>query len=79
MWRDKRNVRILYTRLPGDKLDDVATYQSQRSPELQRVHGIDRPRKDGSYTWRGKGMLQVASSRWEVLGWGGGGQTEEQW
>lgn len=27
MWRDKRNVRITYTRLAGDKLDDLCTFQ----------------------------------------------------
>lgn len=81
MWRNKRNVRIVYTRIPGNRLDDLVTYQSRTSPEVKKVHGVDKPRKDGTYTWRGKGLLRVASSKWEVLGWGGGGAdpNAEQW
>ena len=73
MWKNKRNVRIAYTRLPGNKLDDLVTYQNLKSKELHSVHGIDTPKKDGAYLWRGKGLLKIATSRWEVLGWGGGG------
>ena len=77
MWKNKRNVRIMYTRLPGNKLDDLVTYQNIDSKEIQSVHGIDTPKKDGSYMWRGKGFLKVATSRWEVLGWSGGGRHIE--
>lgn len=76
MWKNKRNVRITYTRLPGNKLDDLVTYQNKDDLKLQKVAGIDAPKKDGSYVWRGKGMLKVASSKWEVLGWGGGGSPK---
>lgn len=81
MWRNKRNVRIAYTRLPGNRLDDLVTYQRADGTEVKKVHGVDKTRKDGTYTWRGKGMLRVASSKWEVLGWGGGGADPkaEQW
>lgn len=74
MWRNKRNVRITYTRLPGDRLDDHVTYQTLDSDAIVSVRGIDTSKRDGSYVWRGQGFLKVASSRWEVLGWGGGGQ-----
>ena len=75
MWKNKRNVRIAYTRLPGNKLDDLVTYQNMNSKEIKTVQGIDTPKKDGAYLWRGKGVLKVASSKWEVLGWGGGGSA----
>ncbi|KAI9715316.1 MAG: hypothetical protein M1828_000881 [Chrysothrix sp. TS-e1954] len=78
MWRNKRNVRITYTRLPGNRLDDLVTYQGSGSDELQTVRGVDSPKSDGSWLWRGKGMLKVASSRWEVLGWGGGKSGKAQ-
>ncbi|KAL9056528.1 MAG: hypothetical protein Q9162_002904 [Coniocarpon cinnabarinum] len=78
MWKNKRNVRIAYTRLPGNKLDDLVTYQNMESTEVKSVHGIDTPKKDGAYLWRGKGVLKVASSKWEVLGWGGGGSHVAQ-
>lgn len=80
MWRDKRNVRIRYTRLAGNKLDDLVTYQALNSREVSSVHGVDSPKRDGRYVWRGKGLLMVASSKWEVLGWGGGGPSgDEEW
>lgn len=31
---------------------------------------MDTPDGQGGWDWRGKGWLKVASSHWEVLGWG---------
>lgn len=31
---------------------------------------MDTPDGEGAWAWRGRGLLKVASSRWEVLGWG---------
>ena len=77
MWKSKRNVRISYTPLPDapGKLDDLVEYQGLTSEKLKSVHGIDTPHQTfpGSYNWRGKGWLRVASSHWEVIGYG----TEE--
>ena len=58
-------------------MDDLVTYQNLDSNEIKSVRGVDTSKRDGSYVWRGKGMLKVASSRWEVLGWGGGGRHVE--
>lgn len=75
MWKSNRNVRITYTPLPDapEKLDDLVEYQSlpEGSPS-KSVHGIDKPNRTfpGSYDWRGKGWLKIASSHWEVLGYG---------
>lgn len=74
MWKSKRNVRITYTPLSDspEKLDDLVQYQSLTGDKLKSVNGIDTPNKrfPGSYDWRGKGWLKIASSHWEVLGYG---------
>lgn len=74
MWKSSRNVRITYTPLPKnpEMLDDLVEYQSLSGEKLKSVHGIDTPNRTfpGSYDWRGKGWLRIASSHWEVLGYG---------
>jgi hypothetical protein len=76
MWKSNKNVRITYSPLPNspDKLDDLVEYQSLTGAgsKTKSVRGIDTPnqRVPGSYDWRGKGWLMVASSHWEVLGYG---------
>ncbi|KAK3676991.1 hypothetical protein LTR78_003196 [Recurvomyces mirabilis] len=85
MWKSKRNVRIQYTPLPpsdssiasehSDRIDDLVSYQSLDGDKVSTVHGIDKlADKSGdsrdSWDWRGKGLLKVASSHWEVLGYG---------
>ncbi len=39
-------------------------------PQPSQIHGIDTPDGLGAWRWRGKGLLKIASSRWEILGWG---------
>lgn len=39
-------------------------------PQPKSVKGIDTPDGEGAWNWRGKGLLKIASSHWEVLGWG---------
>ena len=53
-------------------MDDLITYQSVSSAKLQTVHGTDTPSKADpwAWTWRGNGLLRVASSHWEILGHG---------
>jgi hypothetical protein len=74
MWKSNRNVRITYAPLPDapGKLDDLVEYQSLTGEKLKSIHGIDTPNQTfpGSYDWRGKGWLKIASSHWEVLGYG---------
>lgn len=82
MWKSKRNVQIKYTRLPPsspdrtsavtDRLDDTVTYQPLHKDQLQTVHGIDKAAGNGlgEWDWRGCGWLKIASSHWEILGWG---------
>lgn len=84
MWKSKRNVRIQYTPLEPsassiakdntDRLDDLVTYQSSTGEKISRVNGVDKAAGSGDsrgeWDWRGRGLLKVAGSHWEVLGWG---------
>jgi hypothetical protein len=82
MWKSKRNVIITYNLLPPtspsiaqeatDKLDDIVSYQSLDSEKTKIVKGIDTAstRDSGAWDWRGRGWLMIASSHWEVLGYG---------
>ena len=93
MWRNKRNVRISYSRLAPsspsiaaeetDRLDDVVTYQSLDSDKVHTVHGVDKSSGEtrDTWDWRGSGWLKIASSHWEVLGWGdeGGTGADNSW
>ena len=86
MWRKAKNVRITYkiilpTTPNGPTLldDEVTSVPTQRSlmPQPKSVKGIDTPAGDGAWNWRGKGLLRIASSHWEVLGWGE--KESEKW
>ena len=59
--------------LDGCKLEDVIEYQEQGKSKVHTVKGIDTISPDNntsSWNWRGKGIIKIASSHWEVLGWG---------
>lgn len=91
MWKSKRNVQIKYTPLPPssdsvsadstDRLDDLVSYQSLSSTKLHTIEGVDTASGQGrgEWDWRGKGWLKVASSHWEVLGWGEEDGTGNKW
>lgn len=78
MWRKARNVQIKYTPVTQGSdnaspvpLDDLVTYQGLDGDKIKSVHGLDKPEEGGwAWHWRGKGWLMIASSRWEVLGYG---------
>ncbi|KAF2179344.1 hypothetical protein K469DRAFT_641139 [Zopfia rhizophila CBS 207.26] len=84
MWKKNRNVQINYTIIPNTSpahIDDLVTYQSISGTKVKTVHGVDKPfspsnentgREQASlgYNWRGKGLLAIASSKWEILGYG---------
>lgn len=77
------------------QLDDVVSYQSLGSDSLKTVHGIDKPfdvpnttaPPSGTgddvaslgYNWRGKGWLVIATSKWEILGYGDEQGTGNRW
>lgn len=93
MWKSKRNVRIQYTPLDPsspsiskentDRLDDFVSYQGLKSDKVSTVHGVDKCASSGDgrgeWDWRGKGWLMIASSHWEVMGWGEESGTGNKW
>jgi hypothetical protein len=80
MWKSNRNVVITYTALsdPPGAIDDLVEYQPLKSDKQKTVRGVDTPDPavPAAYNWRGKGWLMIASSHWEVLGWG---DEDEGW
>lgn len=74
MWKKNRNVVITYKALdaPAGAIDDLVEYQPLGSDKKKRVEGIDKPdaNVEAAYNWRGRGLLKIASSHWEVLGYG---------
>ena len=90
MWKSKRNVTITYKPLnPSsssisqdvtDKLESSVEYQTLSSDKIKNVKGIETSsgKDSGAWDWRGKGWLMIASSHWEVLGWGDL-EGEQQW
>ncbi|KAK7948096.1 uncharacterized protein PG986_008982 [Apiospora aurea] len=59
--------------LPEVHIDDLVEYEkANKSGAYKTVGGIDKPDPTvpASWNWRGKGWLRIASSHWEVLGWG---------
>lgn len=76
------------------QIDDLVTYQPIGSESVKTVHGVDKPfevpnttaRTEGAeeaasmaYNWRGKGWLMIASSKWEILGYGDEEGTGNSW
>ncbi|KAK7752611.1 hypothetical protein SLS62_005380 [Diatrype stigma] len=71
---------------PPLAIDDLVEYEKKGSGSgsgVKSVEGIDKPAADragsgsgsssspgGAWDWRGKGWLKIASSHWEVLGYG---------
>lgn len=82
MWKSKRNVRITYTKLAPEtdsshpRVDDLVEYQAPNKQKVSSVHGVSTsdPKPgvgDGwAFKWRGKGWLMIATSNWEILGYG---------
>ncbi|KAL6716805.1 hypothetical protein ACLMJK_004717 [Lecanora helva] len=90
MWKSKRNVTITYEPLPPsspsiaqdetDKFESTVAYQTLSSEKVKTVKGTETSsgKDTGAYDWRGKGWLIIASSHWEVLGYGEL-EGEQQW
>lgn len=79
MWKSNRNVTMSYTIIPAPnpqdppkKLDDTTSYQPLTSPKFKTINGIDTAHGSDTsvWDWRGKGWLTIATSHWEVLGYG---------
>ncbi|KAI1337561.1 hypothetical protein F5Y15DRAFT_147830 [Xylariaceae sp. FL0016] len=79
MWRSAKNVRITYKPLKTEKdgqpvaNDNIVEYEKKGSSAGPKsVVGIEKPdpKVPGAWNWRGKGVLKIASSHWEIMGWG---------
>ncbi|KAI1419529.1 hypothetical protein F5Y12DRAFT_243653 [Xylaria sp. FL1777] len=97
MWRSAQNVRITYTPHESDSSpatdnnsptvnDNLVEYEKNNGQGgVKTVLGIEKPdpKVPGAWNWRGKGWLVIASSHWEILGWGerplSGGEGVERW
>ncbi|KAF3927686.1 hypothetical protein ABW21_db0203558 [Orbilia brochopaga] len=85
MWKSAKNITITYSAVPStpSAIDDMIHYQSRSSDAtssstpapVKSIHGVDHPLTENptdlSYKWRGKGWLMIATSRWQVVGYGG--------
>ncbi|EWC47331.1 hypothetical protein DRE_00299 [Drechslerella stenobrocha 248] len=85
MWKSAKNITITYSTIPSDptSIDDTVQY-FPRSANLsdpdkavtpKSIRGVDYPltsnSTDLSYKWRGRGWLMIATSKWQVVGYGG--------
>ncbi|KAI1179806.1 hypothetical protein F4777DRAFT_400492 [Nemania sp. FL0916] len=79
MWRSAQNVRITYAphddATPNDGVNDnIVEYEKKNrtNGRVRSVLGVEKPdpKIPAAWNWRGKGWLAIASSHWEVLGWG---------
>jgi hypothetical protein len=86
LWKGKQNVKISYKydgppskdsesgKMPD--LDDHVEYQKEGKDKVSHIHGVSRPvdvkgiDHGLAYSWRGKGMLTLITSNWEILGYG---------
>jgi hypothetical protein len=85
MWKGKVNVTFNYKALPlpagspeekTPDLDDLVESQSSAKSKVGTFKGISSSATlpnvpyGWAFNWRGKGLLGLLSSRWEILGWG---------
>ncbi|KAI1269463.1 hypothetical protein F5Y18DRAFT_99330 [Xylariaceae sp. FL1019] len=75
MWKPSQNVRITYTPQKDDEsvFDNLVEYEKKNGKGgVKSVLGTEKPdpKVPSAWNWRGKGWLAIASSHWEVLGWG---------
>lgn len=91
LWKGKQNVRISYsacTTMPQDSsrmpdLDDHVESQKIGKEKFSSIHGISRPVEVNgiehglAYRWRGKGLLKLITSDWEILGYGTDKEAQE--
>ena len=72
--KKKKKIQIIHTPLksPPGALDDLVEYSPIDGHKYKSVCGIDTPdpARHAMDSWKGRGLLKIASSHWEVLGYG---------
>ncbi len=60
------------TQDPPNRLDDNTSYQPLTSSKIKTINGIDTAcgADTSIWDWRGKGWLTIATTHWEILGYG---------
>lgn len=63
-------------------MEDLVEYQELGKDKLKSVKGVSSADGDADgdgsgWNWRGSSIIKIASSRWEILGWGGAEEEEE--
>src|SRR5271170_7643538 len=70
MWK-KKKIQIIHTPLksPPGALDEYSPIDGHK---YKSVCGIDTPdpARHAMDSWKGRGLLKIASSHWEALGYG---------
>ncbi|KAF7303291.1 RFX-type winged-helix domain-containing protein [Mycena kentingensis (nom. inval.)] len=88
LWKNRKNVRITYSPIPHEPettFDDLVEYNDRTAKPgsaPSTVKGIDRLKAGatGQWKWRGKGLLMIASSHWQLLGLNANASdAEPQW
>ena len=85
MWKGRFGVKITYTPLPQTQeadatgfpdVNDLVEYQKISGGKYSSINGISRSvtvpdlGSGWGFSWRGRGWLMIASSQWEILGYG---------
>ena len=82
-WKNKKNATISYSNLDNEAssvMYDLVEYHGsltdKPSSKRKQIEGIDRPKSDNNeedqlveWRWRGKGLLRLLSSDWQVIGY----------
>ncbi|BGP19090.1 hypothetical protein JCM10213_006644 [Rhodosporidiobolus nylandii] len=80
LWKNKRDVTITYTPIAGEPettFDDLVRFSfssSKLGSKQWEVKGVDRLETDlqgngARWKWRGKGLLKISTSHWQLLGY----------
>lgn len=89
MWKSKKDVTITYSPIEGDatRFDDIVESRPlSASPDKKRtkIVGVDtlvapEGKPSVRFKWRGKGWLVIASSQWQLLGYGSESEDGPGW
>jgi len=86
LWKDKTDVSITYAPIPAAPdspvqfRDHVEYRKAGSTGKPSVVDGIDTQQDlPTRYKWRGSGLLMIATSRWQILGYNSGQDGQVPW